>query len=181
MTLRPFGDTTEDGASSEGPAVWSLSRSFQPALITQWSRSPPPSQNQAKGTCQGEQAHCSLSGLQTTQCHGTYTQQGRDAAPKLLPPLSETNHEEPLCGTAVFFRLGHKRNQNTRHLGSASVHTPALCTPTPRSRTFAVSVQDIQGCNEELVGILLLVPCQVSRMRPHQMQQLVWDVGGPVP
>lgn len=52
---------------------------------------------------------------------------------------------------------------------------------TARRRTFAVSVQDVQGCDEELVRILLLVPCQVPRVSPHQVQQLVRDMGGAVP
>lgn len=44
-----------------------------------------------------------------------------------------------------------------------------------------MSVQDIQGSDEELVRVLLLVPRQVPRMSPHQVQQLVGDVGGAVP
>lgn len=47
--------------------------------------------------------------------------------------------------------------------------------------TFAVPVQDVQGCDEELVGILLLVACEVPGVSPHQVQQLVRDVGRPVP
>ena len=68
---------------------------------------------------------------------------------------------------------------------------PSLSQPTPLqsppwkvdpcSPTFAVPVQDVQGCDEELVCILLLVACQVPGVRPHQVQQLVRDVGGPVP
>lgn len=44
-----------------------------------------------------------------------------------------------------------------------------------------MSVQDIQGSDEELVRVLLLVPRQVPCMSPHQVQQLVGDVGGAVP
>lgn len=47
--------------------------------------------------------------------------------------------------------------------------------------TFAVPMQDVQSCDEELMGILLLVPCQVPGVSPHQVQQLVRDVGRPVP
>lgn len=47
--------------------------------------------------------------------------------------------------------------------------------------TFAVPVQDVQRRDEEFVGVLLLVPRQVPGVSPHQVQQLVWDVGGPVP
>lgn len=43
--------------------------------------------------------------------------------------------------------------------------------------TFAVPVQDIQGCDEELVCVLLLVACQVPGVSPHEVQQFVWDVG----
>jgi len=50
-----------------------------------------------------------------------------------------------------------------------------------RRRTFAVPVQDVQGGDEELVRVLLLVPRQVPRVSPHQVQQLVGDVGGAVP
>lgn len=49
------------------------------------------------------------------------------------------------------------------------------------AHTFAVPMQDVQSCDEELMGILLLVPCQVPGMSPHQVQQLVRDVGRPVP
>lgn len=48
-------------------------------------------------------------------------------------------------------------------------------------RTFAVPVQDVQGGDEELVRVLLLVPRQVPRVSPHQVQQLVRDVRGAVP
>ena len=51
----------------------------------------------------------------------------------------------------------------------------------PRSPTFAVPVQDIQGCDEELVCVLLLVACQVPGVSPHEVQQFVRDVGGTVP
>lgn len=50
-------------------------------------------------------------------------------------------------------------------------------SPAP---TFAVSVEHVQGRDEELVGILLLVACQVPRVGPHQVQQLIRDVRGPV-
>lgn len=50
-----------------------------------------------------------------------------------------------------------------------------------QDRTFAMPVQDIQGRDEELMGILLLVPCQMPGMSPYQVQQLVRDVGRPMP
>lgn len=37
-------------------------------------------------------------------------------------------------------------------------------------RYLAVSVQDIEGGNEELMGILLLVARQVSGVRPDEVQ-----------
>ena len=67
---------------------------------------------------------------------------------------------------------------------SLSQPTPLQSSPWkvhPRSPTFAVPVQDVQGCDEELMCVLLLIACQVPGMRPHQVQQLVRDVGGPVP
>lgn len=42
-------------------------------------------------------------------------------------------------------------------------------------------VQDVQSGDEELMSVLLLVARQVARVRPHQVQQLVRDVWGPVP
>lgn len=75
---------------------------------------------------------------------------------------------------------------------SARAHTLALL-PSPSRKTscaggghkspaptFAVSVEHVQGRDEELVGILLLVACQVPRVGPHQVQQLIRDVRGPV-
>lgn len=47
--------------------------------------------------------------------------------------------------------------------------------------TFAVPVEDVQGCNEELMCVLLLITRQVPGVRPHQVQQLVWNVWGAVP
>lgn len=38
-------------------------------------------------------------------------------------------------------------------------------------------MQYIQCCNEELMGILLLVACEVACMSPHQVQQPEWNVG----
>lgn len=38
-------------------------------------------------------------------------------------------------------------------------------------------MQYIQCCNEELVGILLLVACEVTCVSPHQVQQPEWNVG----
>lgn len=45
------------------------------------------------------------------------------------------------------------------------------------SVSFAVPMQYIQCCNEELMGILLLVACEVTCMSPHQVQQPEWNVG----
>lgn len=42
-------------------------------------------------------------------------------------------------------------------------------------RYLAVSVQNIEGCYEELVGVLLLVARQVSGVRPDEVEQLVED------
>lgn len=42
--------------------------------------------------------------------------------------------------------------------------------------TFAVSVQDIQCCNEELVGVLLLIAGQVTGVGPHEVEEAEWDV-----
>lgn len=56
--------------------------------------------------------------------------------------------------------------------------SPGSCSRPP---TFAVPVQDVQRRDEEFVGVLLLVPRQVPGVSPHQVQQLVRDVGGPVP
>lgn len=36
-----------------------------------------------------------------------------------------------------------------------------------------MSVQNIEGCYEELVGVLLLVARQVSGVRPDEVEQLV--------
>lgn len=64
----------------------------------------------------------------------------------------------------------------------AGMHTcPSPHRTRAQTHTFAVPVQDIQGCDEELMGVLLLVPCQVPGVSPHQVQQLVWDVRGPMP
>ena len=38
-------------------------------------------------------------------------------------------------------------------------------------------VQDVQCCNEELVGVLLLVAGQVTGVGPHQVEEAEWDVG----
>lgn len=45
---------------------------------------------------------------------------------------------------------------------------------------FAVPVQHVQRGDEELVGVLLLVACQVTRVSPHQVQQPEGNVGRPV-
>lgn len=37
-------------------------------------------------------------------------------------------------------------------------------------------VQDIQGCDQELVGVLLLVAGQVTGVSPHQVQETEGDV-----
>lgn len=42
--------------------------------------------------------------------------------------------------------------------------------------TFAVSVQDVQRCDEELVGILLLVASQVTGVGPHEVEEAERDV-----
>lgn len=42
--------------------------------------------------------------------------------------------------------------------------------------TFAMSVKNIQRRNEELVCVLLLVPSQVTGMRPHEVQEAERDV-----
>lgn len=41
-----------------------------------------------------------------------------------------------------------------------------------------MAMQNVECRDEELVRVLLLVSGQVSRMRPHQMQQTVWRVRG---
>lgn len=45
---------------------------------------------------------------------------------------------------------------------------------------FAVPVQHVQRGDEELVGVLLLVACQVTCVSPHQVQQPEGNVGRPV-
>lgn len=42
--------------------------------------------------------------------------------------------------------------------------------------TFAVSVQDIQRCDEELVCVLLLVAGQVTGVCPHKVEEAERDV-----
>lgn len=42
--------------------------------------------------------------------------------------------------------------------------------------TFAVTMQDVQRGDEELVCVLLFVPCQVPSVCPHQVQQPERDV-----
>lgn len=42
-------------------------------------------------------------------------------------------------------------------------------------------VEDVQGCNEKLMCVLLLITRQVPGVCPHQMQQLVRNVWGAVP
>ena len=38
-------------------------------------------------------------------------------------------------------------------------------------------MEDIENCDEELVGILLLVAGKMSGVGPDQVEQLEWDVG----
>ena len=38
-------------------------------------------------------------------------------------------------------------------------------------------MQHVQGRNEELVGVLLLVAGQVAGMRPHQVEELEGNMG----
>lgn len=45
---------------------------------------------------------------------------------------------------------------------------------------FAVPVQHVQRRDQELVGVLLLVACEVTRVSPHQVQQPEGNVGRPV-
>lgn len=40
-----------------------------------------------------------------------------------------------------------------------------------------MSVQDVQRCDEELVGILLLVACEMARVSPYEVQQPEGNVG----
>ena len=47
--------------------------------------------------------------------------------------------------------------------------------------TFAVPVEDVQGCNEEFMCVLLFITRQVPGVCPHQVQQLVRNVWGAVP
>lgn len=70
---------------------------------------------------------------------------------------------------------------------SSLVVLPA--SPSPRSHqffisfycpTFAVSVQDVQRRDEELVGVLLLVAGQVTGVSPHQMEKTEGDVRRPM-
>ena len=42
--------------------------------------------------------------------------------------------------------------------------------------TLAVSVQDVECGDEELVRVLLFIPGQMARVGPHQVQQFEWDV-----
>lgn len=42
---------------------------------------------------------------------------------------------------------------------------------------FAVPVQHVQRRDQELVGVLLLVACEVTRVSPHQVQQPEGNVG----
>lgn len=85
----------------------------------------------------------------------------------------------------MFILLEKTYDYNTDLVSLSGAHTlpshPHACTLRVQARTFTVPVQDVQSCNEELVGILLLVACQVPGMSPHQVQQLVRDVGRPVP
>lgn len=39
-----------------------------------------------------------------------------------------------------------------------------------------VMMEDVYGRYEELMGVLLLVPCQVSGVDPHLMEELERDV-----
>lgn len=50
-----------------------------------------------------------------------------------------------------------------------------MCAPT-----FAVSVQDVQRCDEELVGVLLLVAGKVTGVSPHQVKKTEGDVWRPM-
>lgn len=43
-----------------------------------------------------------------------------------------------------------------------------------------VLVEDVEGGDEELVGVLLLVAGEVPRLRPHQVQHPVGDVRSPL-
>lgn len=43
-----------------------------------------------------------------------------------------------------------------------------------------MSVQDVQGGDQELVGVLLLVASQVTGVSPHQVEKTEGDVWRPV-
>lgn len=46
---------------------------------------------------------------------------------------------------------------------------------------LAMAMQDIKGCDKELVCILLLITCQVSGMSPYEVKQFVEDQRSFVP
>lgn len=58
--------------------------------------------------------------------------------------------------------------------------TQGTCWIVDCEPTFAVSVEDIQGCDEELMSILLLISSQVTGMSPHQMEETEGDVRWPM-
>lgn len=54
------------------------------------------------------------------------------------------------------------------HRGKAGLRWKA---PLTDGVPFAVPVQHVQRRDQELVGVLLLVACEVTRVSPHQVQQ----------